>query len=302
MEFNFSIANQTSGTNLYPANERVSLILSPHITIIIVVFILLAIVIIAGNLLVLVSIRSNSRLRSPECILILSLSVADLMVGLFLLPVKIVELMYLHRARKFMWCDMTISLTLFVLSACLMNLVTVAFDRCLAISYTLRYNSFMTVPKVCFGIVMVWLTAFTVAFLPLSGVGTKSVKTQHLGRPCCFSDILEESYMGLYFAFICATPTVLITTAYLKIFLLARSQARRITSLRMYIEELSTYNGGPMNSPRPIRFARESKAAKTIGKVQKSEFYEFSFFSRKSTSFLGCISIEFRKIKPNKSP
>ena len=96
--------------------------------------------------------------------------------------------------------------------------------------------------------------------------------------PCCFSDILEESYMGLYFAFICATPTVLITTAYLKIFLLARSQARRITSLRMYIEELSTYNGGPMNSPRPIRFARESKAAKTIGKVQKSVFYEFSFF------------------------
>lgn len=302
MEFNFSIANITSRTNLYSANERVSLILSPHITIIIVVFILLAIVIIAGNLLVLVSIRFNSRLRSPECILILSLSVADLMVGLFLLPVKIVELMSLHRARKFMWCDMTISLTLFVLSACLMNLVTVAFDRCLAISYTMRYNSFMTVPKVCFGIVMVWLTAFTVAFLPLSGVGTKSVKTQHLGRPCCFSDILEETYMGLYFAFICATPTVLITTAYLKIFLLARSQARRISSLRMYIEELSTYNGGPMNSPRPIRFARESKAAKTIGKVQKSVFYEFSFFSRKSTSFLGCISIEFRKIKPSKSP
>ncbi|XP_022791919.1 histamine H2 receptor-like [Stylophora pistillata] len=263
MEFNISITNITVGITI----ENSSFILNPEVTTIIVVFTLLALVIIPGNLLVLLSIRFNSRLRSPECILLLSLSVADLMVGLFLLPAKIVGLMSLRWARRFMWCDMTIFLTLFVLSASLLNLLGVAFDRCLAISYTLRYNSFMTVTKMCFAIVTLWLTAFTVAFLPLSGVGAKSVETQYFEHPCCFSDILEETYMRLYFVFMCAIPTALITTAYFKIFLLARNQARRITSLRMYIEELSTQNGGPINSHRPIRFARESKAARTVATV-----------------------------------
>lgn len=176
MEFNFLIVNIISGINLYLVNERVLLIFSFYIIIIIVVFILLVIVIIVGNLLVFVFICFNFCLWSLECILILFLLVVDLMVGLFLFLVKIVELMFFYWVRKFMWCDMIIFLIFFVLSVCLMNFVIVVFDRCLVIFYILRYNSFMMVLKVCFGIVMVWLIVFIVVFLLLLGVGIKLVK------------------------------------------------------------------------------------------------------------------------------
>ena len=257
----------TNDTNLSTDSGSSSLNLSQESIINIVFFILLALTIIAANLLVLASIRFNPRLRSPEYVLILSLSVADLMVGLFLLPVRIMDLLSTQWVTKLMWCNMTISLTLFILSASLLNLLAVAMDRYLAISYSLKYNSFITVTKMCFAIVMVWLTAFTVSFLPLLGVGTKSVEINRFRHPCRFADTLEETYLGLYFAFICATPTVLITAAYFKIFLLARSQERRIASLRMYVEELSAKEREPRQSSKPIFFTRESKAAKTIGKI-----------------------------------
>jgi len=142
-------------------------------------------------------------------------------------------------------------------------------DRFLAISYSLKYNNFVTLNKMYLTIAAVWITALTVSFLPLVGAGAKTVEINRVQHLCRFADILEETYLVLYFVFICATPTVVITAAYFKIFLLARSQERRIASLMVYCEDNLQQPSLRKHSSRQILFNRESKAVKTIGKVVK---------------------------------
>lgn len=270
MYSNISEPSITNATGLSADSWNSSLVLSPEIIVNIVFFIILALTIILANLLVLASIRANPRLRirSSEYILILSLSLADLMVGLFLLPVKIVDLLSIEWTRQFVWCKMTICLTLFNLSASLLNLLAVTMDRFLAISYSLKYNNFITMKRTYLTIAAIWLTAFIVSFLPLFGVGTKSVEfNSRFHHLCRFADALGETYLALYFVFICATPTMLITAVYFKIFLLARRQQRRIASVMVYATDGTDRATVQKQSSKQILFMRELKAAKTIGKT-----------------------------------
>ena len=243
----------------------------PQITVIVNIafFLLLAVIIIVANLLVLVSIYANPRLRLPTHLLILSLSAADLMVGLFLIPVRVLELLSYEWSREFLWCKMTLSLNFFSLSASLLNLLAVTADRFLAISYALKYGIMITNNRICVVIIAVWLTAFTASFLPLFGVGMKPVEVYRVHWLCRYADVMEGTYMAVFFLFICATPTVLITAAYFKIFVLARGQERRIASLKMSVDGVLA-QGTVHKRVSFTRRARESKAAKTTGKISKT--------------------------------
>lgn len=265
MHLNTSKSSITNTTSLSADSWNPSLDLKPEVIVNTVFFIILVLTIIPANLLVLASIRANPRLRSPEYILILSLSLSDLMVGVFLISARTLELLSIEYTRQFMWCKMTICLTLLSLSASLLNLLAVTMDRFMAISYSLKYKTFITLSRIYVTIAAVWITALTVSLVPLFGAGTKSVEISRRQQLCRFADVLEESYLVLYFVFICATPAVLITVAYFKIFLLARSQERRIASLMVYDKECSEQMAVRKQSSKQIIFIRESKAAKTIG-------------------------------------
>ena len=227
-------------------------------------FSLLAVVTVTTNLLVLASsISINQRLRCPTYLLILSLSVADLSVGLLLLPTRSIELLSHSWTRQFIWCKVTLCLNLFSLSASLLNLLAVTFDRFLAISYSLMYNTMITKQRIYVAITAVWLTAFFMILFPLCGVGIKPSEDYHPQRVCSYGDLLERKYLALFFASICTVPTMIITVAYFKIFVLARSQERRIASLQVFVDrglaQSAVSRGDGLN--------RESKAAKTVGTI-----------------------------------
>ncbi|XP_068708809.1 adenosine receptor A3-like [Montipora foliosa] len=262
-------------------SEKCCLHLTPEVTVNIVFFIILAITIILANFLVLASIYTNSRMRCPACYLILSLALADLMVGLFLLPVRITELLWYQWAREFMWCKMTLSLNLFSLSASLLNLLAVTADRFLAISYSLKYRTIITNNRIYVTITAVWLTAFVTSFLPLFGVGTKPVEMYSVHYLCRYGDVMESTYMTLFFALICAIPTLVITAAYFKMFFLARSQERKIAALKVY-------DRGSAAASKRLSFRRESKAAKTTAIVIGLFYFSWSPF------FAGILITIFR--------
>lgn len=258
-------SNRSKLNSSLAVDNDFSLNLRPEVTVNMAFFILLAVIIIATNLLVPASIYINPRLRCPTYLLILSLSAADLMVGLFLLPVRVIELLSYDWTREFVWCQMSSSLNLFSLSASLLSLLAVTADRFLAISYSLRYRTIITSNRIYVTIAAVWVTAFTVSFLPLFGLWMKPVELYRVHRLCLFGDVMEGTYMALFFVFICAAPTMLITLAYVKIFALARSQERRIASLKVFADM------GPTQLPnhKRVSFTRESKAAKTTGKIEE---------------------------------
>ena len=289
----------TTTTTTAQARSEAWFVLSPEVIVNVVFFLLLTFIIVSTNLLVLASVYANSRLQRPTYFMIVSLSAADLIVGLVLLPARLVELLFFEWTKQFVWCKMTSSLSLFSLSASLLNLLAFTLDRFLAIFYALKYRTVMTPNKLLVTIAVVWLAAFLASFLPVFGVGTRPENTYRVTRLCRLADTLDERYMAVYFVFVCAVPTVLISGAHSKIFLLARSHERRIASLRISNERSTKLARGS----RPVILARDSKAAKTIGEFGILHIRDYGWHTGMWSSVtlsVSCSLILSRKIGTSK--
>ena len=129
----------------------------------IILYILISILIILGNTLVLLVTWRERSLHQPNKYFIACLAVADLLVGIFIGPVRVYQLsrdygsrINIHLCRFMVWMD-TLALT-----ASICSLVFISYDRYLKISKPLQYRSRMTTSKSLKIIFIIWL--FSVAF------------------------------------------------------------------------------------------------------------------------------------------
>ena len=143
-----------------------------------ILYTFISILIITGNTLVLLATWRERSLHQPNKYFIACLAVADLLVGIFIGPVKVYDVlnviqnyesrldMSIHFCRFMVWID-----TL-VVTASVYTLMFISFDRYLKISKPLQYRSRMTTSKSLKIIFIIWLisTAFaTYAATPDSG-------------------------------------------------------------------------------------------------------------------------------------
>ena len=135
---------------------------------------LLAFVITSGNFLLLVIIyRDPFRcLRTSTTFLIANLGVADFLVGAFVGFGRTVEMYFLYLGQQELSYLNTFQylvggLALFV-AVC--SFMAMSWDRFVAVTDHLNYKSRVTVKKVKFCIVGIWLNALFLAVLPAAGV------------------------------------------------------------------------------------------------------------------------------------
>ena len=119
---------------------------------------------IIGNALVLVVILGTPLLRSPSVIVLCNLAVSDLLVGLVVQPVYIVEQMVktvpklqeATRGMGFAGCGVS-----------LWTMTAITVDRFLALHYHLQYPNLMTTSRAIYTIITIWciITLFTFSFI-----------------------------------------------------------------------------------------------------------------------------------------
>ena len=119
---------------------------------------------IIGNALVLVAILKTPSLRSPSVIFLCNLAVSDLLVGLVVQPVYIVEQMVktvpkLQEAvggMGFAGCGVSLS-----------TMTAITVDRFLALHYHLQYPNLMTTSRAIYTIITIWciITLFSFSIL-----------------------------------------------------------------------------------------------------------------------------------------
>ncbi|XP_022536756.2 trace amine-associated receptor 6-like [Astyanax mexicanus] len=218
------------------------------------------------NVLVIISISHFKQLHTPTNLLILSLAVADLLVGMFVMPVKIMQLTdscwYLGNMACIIF---PIINGLSVLSS-LCSLVYIAVDRYLAISDPLHYSSRITVFTMSVCIILGWSFCFLYVvvymyfndhFLPYQ------IYTRCHGEclviikyPWVVASIL------IFFVFPCS----LILVLYSIVFHVARRQAKAVRAV---------VNGALSKNTGKVSSSSETKAAKTLGIVI---FFYFAFW------------------------
>ncbi|XP_070844141.1 trace amine-associated receptor 1-like [Chaetodon trifascialis] len=181
----------------------------------------LAVVTICGNLLVLISIIYFKQLHTPTNSLILSLAVADLLVGVVVFPFSMEFSVSSCLYSEHLFCKVRESFDVTLSTASILNLCCISIDRYYAVCHPLTYRTKINVHVVVIMILVSWSFPVLVA-IGFIMAGIKHEKCEQM----CFIDVLLANILGSIFSFY--LPVILMLCIYLRIFLVAQRQVRSI--------------------------------------------------------------------------
>ncbi|KAG9263133.1 trace amine-associated receptor 13c-like [Astyanax mexicanus] len=197
----------------------------------------------------------KQQLHTPTNLLILSLAAADLLVGLFVMPVKIMQL------RDSCWyfgdtaCTVSEIIISYSIAASLYNLVLIAVDRYIAVSDPLHYPTRLTVCKTSLFIVLSW--SFSLLYIIIIFYFNDHLLQSQIITSCYGECVVIFKYSWIIVDLIVSflTPCSVILILYSIIFNAAKRQAKAVRAVRLALKKHSSSNSS------------EIKAAKTLGLV-----------------------------------
>ncbi|BFF89041.1 tyramine/octopamine receptor [Drosophila madeirensis] len=136
----------------------------------IAVFATFIVVTVIGNTLVILAILTTRRLRTITNCFVMSLAVADLLVGIFVMPPAVA--VHLTGSWQLGWvlCDIWISLDVLLCTASILSLCAISVDRYLAVTRPLTYSRKRRSKRLALiMILIVWLLALAITCPPLIG-------------------------------------------------------------------------------------------------------------------------------------
>ncbi|XP_052768446.1 octopamine receptor-like [Mya arenaria] len=136
----------------------------------IVLYIVIMIPTIFGNILILTSVRRFRALRSNMHILIANLAVSDLIVGAVLVPLTLVGYFTGLKERNKYYCLTDIGVFVISLGSSCYNLLLISVERFIAIMFPLKSKVILTRKRLIALIVFGWIDVTIVATLPLFGI------------------------------------------------------------------------------------------------------------------------------------
>ena len=214
-------------------------------------YVTLSFLITSDNLLLILAVKSTRSLQKAANFSLVSLAVADLFVGVIVLPLRIVEAQAFSWSRSIFWCQCSLSLTLFSLSATMLNLLILTIERYCAIIVPLFYQSKFSSRRIFYAIVVGWIVAVMVSFLPFVGLKNKTVqKRSNQHRICRFADTMSAEYLSFFSAVVVLFPTLFISYATLKFSMLQASLDVDWTLCRFPEKERKSCRGWRSRKPR----------------------------------------------------
>ncbi|ODM95951.1 putative G-protein coupled receptor No9 [Orchesella cincta] len=127
------------------------------------------VVVIVGNCLVILAVFISTKLRTVTNLFIVSLAVADLMVGLAVLPFSATWEIFGVWIFGEIWCSMWLAVDVWMCTASILNLCAISLDRYVAVTRPVTYPSIMSSKKAKLLIGAVWVLSFLICFPPLVG-------------------------------------------------------------------------------------------------------------------------------------
>lgn len=187
----------------------------------------IAVAAVLGNLLVCWAVHYNRRLRNVTNYFIVSLAIADMMVGLFAIPFALlVNAKQPH--NRFHLCLFMNSFVVFLTQSSIFCLVAIALDRYFAVTKPLRYRRVATGRRALLIILSTWVLAFFIGMVPLFGWHKDPTDVVQ----CEFMKVMDMNYM-VYFNFFGTVlpPLIIISFVYHQIFQEVQKQVKAISQL-----------------------------------------------------------------------
>lgn len=199
---------------------------------------LFSVITIVGNILVILAVTKELYLRTVTNYFIVSLAIADLMVGSVVMPfsisLEVTDDVWIYGTE---WCDLWHSFDVLASTASILNLCVISLDRFWAITDPIAYPTKMSHCKVYLLIALVWLCSAGISFPAIAWWKAVTPGTATLNR-CMFTEDSAYLIFSSIVSFYC--PTFIMMFVYWRIYLAAAAQIR---SLKIGSKILTTTNG-----------------------------------------------------------
>ena len=208
---------------------------------------------VSGNLLVIISICHFKQLHTPTNFFLLSLAIADFLVGATVMPFHFIKLLDPYWCIGRLNCIMRSVSSFLTYATCvsIYSVVLIAVDRLFALGNPFLYSTKMTLKLTIRIISIVWLCALVYNTMLLYYNNNLIYITGKAACVDCFFKMTEKWATADFFV-ILVVPLVTIISIYLKIFAIAKKHANNITFAKKQHSQTKKVT------------ASEKKAAKTL--------------------------------------
>ncbi|XP_017543414.2 adenosine receptor A1-like [Pygocentrus nattereri] len=175
-----------------------------------------------GNVLVIWAVWTCGALRQPTFCFIVSLAVADFLVGSVAIPIAV--LVDIGMNIPFYGCLFMCCVIIMLQVASVVLLLAIAVDRFLRVRIPLTYKSTVSKKRLWIVVALCWVSAALLSFIPMFGwhgsLGADRIQ-------CSFLTVISTSYVVNFIFFsLYLPPLALMTGLYCYIFLTTRRQLR----------------------------------------------------------------------------
>lgn len=224
------------------------------------ILVLIILTTVIGNTLVCLSPLVSHRLRTATYTFLVSLAVADLLLGITVLPFSAVMAVCETWPLSVAICNIYVSCDVMFCTSSILHLLVISFDRHYAITRPYAYQRKMNRKTALICIAVVWIISVLISFVPIH-FNWNVDKEKTNPELCLFTPTLLFSLLdGIFLFFV---PMLVMFVLYGRIVCIARRQAKAIR--RLMINSSEVEDGARERTNR--RSVDEHKATKIIAIV-----------------------------------
>ncbi|XP_023687491.2 5-hydroxytryptamine receptor 2A isoform X1 [Paramormyrops kingsleyae] len=169
---------------------------------------------VTGNILVIMAVSLEKRLQNATNYFLMSLAVADMLLGLLVMPVAMVTILY-----GYSWplpptlCPIWIYLDVLFSTASIMHLCAISLDRYIAIRNPIQHSRFNSRMKAFMKIMAVWTISVGIS-MPIPVLGLRDHSKVFKNHTCQLTDnnfVLVGSFVAFFVPLIIMVVTYFLT-------------------------------------------------------------------------------------------
>ncbi|XP_062306821.1 5-hydroxytryptamine receptor 2B [Osmerus eperlanus] len=195
---------------------------------------------IGGNILVILAVSLERKLQNATNYFLMSLAMADLLVGLLVMPIALVTVLYNSGwpLPDFL-CPIWLFLDVLFSTASIMHLCAISLDRYVAIKKPIQHSQYKSRAKAIAKIALVWLISIGIAIpIPIKGLGNMpnnaTFNSNHtcLLKPDSFREFIMFGSLAAFFIPLTIMMVIYLLTIQVlrkKVYLLRSKVTQRFT-------------------------------------------------------------------------
>ncbi|XP_066533816.1 trace amine-associated receptor 13c-like [Hoplias malabaricus] len=210
-----------------------------------------------GNSVVIISVAHFKQLHTPTNVLVMSLALADLLLGVIVMPFSMIRSVDGCWFYGETFCFLHSSFDMLLTTASIFHLICIATDRYEAVCHPLQYPTKITIPIAWLMVALSWIAVGGYSYGLLYSKANVADLDEYISSVSCVGSchLLFNELWGVLDTMICFfLPCSVMVCLYAQIFLVSRKHFRKIESTKQCSVISQTMK-------------HENKAAKTLGIV-----------------------------------